>query len=92
MDLLRAGVGAGALLAGIGVFYNYVILVPREQAIVQHRIAQQERQQKEVQLEKATAKARARQDLTICLSSAQELKQSGSRARDARYEASRWAE
>lgn len=41
-DLLRAGVGAGALLAGIGVLYNYVVVVPHERA-VQQRIAQGER-------------------------------------------------
>jgi hypothetical protein len=41
-DLLRAGVGAGALLAGIGVFFNYVVTVPHERA-AQQRITQQER-------------------------------------------------
>lgn len=43
MDLLRAGVGAGALLAGIGVFCNYVILVPVEQQAAQQRIVRAER-------------------------------------------------
>ncbi len=41
-DLLRAGVGAGALLAGIGVLYNYVVVVPHEHA-TQQRITHGER-------------------------------------------------
>lgn len=34
-DLLRAGVGGGVLLAGMGVFYNYVVVVPHERAVRQ---------------------------------------------------------
>ncbi len=41
-DPLRAGIGAGALLAGIGVLYNYVMVTP-QQHIGQQNIAQAER-------------------------------------------------
>lgn len=42
MDILRAGVGMGALLAGIGVLYNYGVTVPREHAAALQGIAKQE--------------------------------------------------
>jgi hypothetical protein len=43
MDLLRAGVGAGALLAGVGVLYHYTVVVPHEHAVAQQGSTQQDR-------------------------------------------------
>jgi hypothetical protein len=70
VKMLHTGVVAGIFLAGLGlgILYNYGVLLPKQQAAVQAGNAQEEHRPSELQRAAQAGKAaRAEQSLTTCL-------------------------